>query len=241
MIGCLGNDEYGKRYRDYLAGEGIDHTGVLAGAEPTGTAFITVDGEGENTIVVHPGANHELTAAKMDGLVSHFRGSAVTLLQLECPLDAVVRAAGVAKQAGATVVFNPSPWDPESMERNIPFDILVVNQRESEALPFGSGRARIQEGCEAVIVTRGACSTLVVTRDRTLEVPPPEVSAVDTVGAGDTFAGVFALAHVEGLGLLDSVRTANAAAALATLRPGAQEAMPVRREIEETLSRGVRQ
>ena len=237
MIGCLGNDEPGKRYRDYLAGEGIDHAGVLAGAEPTGTAFITVDGEGENTIVVHPGANHELTEAKMDGLVSHFRDSAVTLLQLECPLDAVARAAGVAKEAGATVIFNPSPWDPESMERNIPFDILIVNEREEEGLRSGNGMACIQERCEAIIVTRGAQSTRVLTEGRTLEAEPPSVSPVDTVGAGDTFAGVFALAHAEGLGLLDSVRMANTAAALATLRPGAQEAMPVRGEIDDMLSR----
>ena len=237
MIGCLGNDEPGKRYRDYLAGEGIDHAGVLAGSEPTGTAFITVDGEGENTIVVHPGANHELTEAKMDGLVSHFRDSAVTLLQLECPLDAVVRAAGVAKKAGATVIFNPSPWSPESMERNIPFDILIVNEREEEGLRSGNGMACIQERCEAIIVTRGAQSTRVITGDGdTLEVEPPSVSPVDTVGAGDTFAGVFAFAHAEGLGLLDSVRMANTAAALATLKPGAQEAMPVRAEIEKMLS-----
>ncbi|MCH2064633.1 MAG: ribokinase [Roseibacillus sp.] len=237
MIGCLGNDEPGKRYRDYLAGESIDHAGVLAGAGPTGTAFITVDGEGENTIVVHPGANHELTEAKMDGLVSHFRDSAVTLLQLECPLDAVVRAAGVAKEAGATLIFNPSPWDPESMERNIPFDILIVNEREEEGLRSGNGMACIQERCEAIIVTRGAQSTRVLTEGRTLEVEPPSVSPVDTVGAGDTFAGVFALAHAEGLGLLDSVRMANTAAALATLKLGAQEAMPSRAEIDDMLSR----
>lgn len=237
MIGCLGNDEPGKRYRDYLAGESIDHAGVLAGAGPTGTAFITVDGEGENTIVVHPGANHELTEAKMDGLVSHFRDSAVTLLQLECPLDAVVRAAGVAKEAGATLIFNPSPWDPESMERNIPFDILIVNEREEQGLRSGNGMARIQERCEAIIVTRGAQSTRVLTEGRTLEVEPPSVSPVDTVGAGDTFAGVFALAHAEGLGLLDSVRMANTAAALATLKLGAQEAMPSRAEIDDMLSR----
>ena len=236
MIGCLGNDESGKRYRDYLAGEGIDHAGVLAGAEPTGTAFITVDGEGENTIVVHPGANHELTEAKMDGLVNHFMGSAVTLLQLECPLATVVRAAGVAKKVGATVVFNPSPWDPESMNRNIPFDILIVNEREAEGLWPGNRMACIQERCEAVIVTRGAHSTRVITGGRTLEVEPPSVSPVDTVGAGDTFAGVFSLAHAEGLGLLDSVRMANAAAALATLKPGAQEAMPIRMEIDDMLS-----
>ena len=237
MIGCLGNDEPGKRYRDYLAGESIDHAGVLAGAGPTGTAFITVDGEGENTIVVHPGANHELTEAKMDGLVSHFRDSAVTLLQLECPLDAVVRAAGVAKEAGATLIFNPSPWDPESMERNIPFDILIVNEREEQGLRSENGMARIQERCEAIIVTRGAQSTRVLTEGRTLEVEPPSVSPVDTVGAGDTFAGVFALAHAEGLGLLDSVRMANTAAALATLKLGAQEAMPSRAEIDDMLSR----
>ncbi len=237
MIGCLGSDESGERYRDYLAGEGIDHAGVLTGAEPTGTAFITVDGEGENTIVVHPGANHELTEEKMDGLVNHFMGSAVTLLQLECPLDAVVRAAGVAKKAGGTLIFNPSPWDPESMKRNIPFDILIVNEREEEGLRSGNGMACIQERCEAIIVTRGAHSTRVIAGGRTLEVEPPSVSPVDTVGAGDAFAGAFAVAQAEGMDLLDSVRMANAAAALATLKPGAQTAIPWRVEIDDMLSR----
>ena len=92
-------------------------------------------------------------------------------------------------------------------------------------------------GCEAVIVTRGASPTRIVSRGGSSEVSPPKVSPVDTVGAGDAFAGVFALAYARGSGLWEAVRMANAAAALATLKPGAQEAIPRGREIEAMLSR----
>ena len=237
MIGCVGNDERGGEYRALLEAEGIEHSGVLTVETSTGAAFITVDRKGENTIVVDPAANHALTPKMLEESAYRIEESAVTLLQLECPPEVVEAAAGLARAAGRKVVLNPSPWHPEAMAGEMPVDILIVNEREAEALPLGPERFCSRMGCEAVIVTRGANPTLIVSRDGTSEVAPPKVLPVDTVGAGDAFAGVFALAYARERGLREAVRMANAAAALATLKPGAQEAIPRGREIEAMLSR----
>jgi len=237
MIGCLGNDERGREYRARLEAEEIENSGVLTVETSTGAAFITVDRKGENTIVVDPGANHALTPKMLEDSASRIEESAVTLLQLECPPEVVAAAAVLTRAAGRKVVLNPSPWQPEAMAGDIPVDVLIVNEREAESLPGGPEGFCSRMGCEAVIVTRGASPTRIVSRGGSSEVSPPKVSPVDTVGAGDAFAGVFALAYARGLGLGEAVRMANAAAALATLKRGAQEAIPRGREIEAMLSR----
>ena len=237
MIGCLGNDERGREYRARLEAEEIENSGVLTVETSTGAAFITVDRKGENTIVIDPGANHALTPKMLEDSASRIEESAVTLLQLECPPEVVAAAAVLTRAAGRKVVLNPSPWQPEPMAGDIPIDVLIVNEREAESLPGGPEGFCSRMGCEAVIVTRGASPTRIVSRGGSSEVAPPKVSPVDTVGAGDTFAGVFALAYARGTGLRDAVRMANAAAALATLKRGAQEAIPRGREIEAMLSR----
>lgn len=245
MIGCVGDDDHGVRYQERLVAEGIDPAGVItAQSTPTGSAFITVDDAGENTIVVHSGANHELSEEHVDELSSHFEGAAAVLLQLECPLPAVVRAAEVAKAAGATVILNPSPWRDGVRGTEMPIDVLIVNETEAQSLAGGANAGdlsalRDSAECEIMIVTRGANSTRVAsTKEQCFEVPPPPVTPVDTVGAGDAFAGAFAVAWADGSSLLEAVTFANCAAALATLKPGAQDAIPGRDEILKLVSEG---
>lgn len=240
MIGCVGDDEHGRRYREHLSREGIDHGGVLISEAGTGCAFITVDDEGENSIVVHPGANNELSVARVESLANHFEGVEVVLLQLECPPAAVMRAAELARAAGAKVILNPSPWQDDLVGIGMNCDVLIVNESEARALTAAEEACPAELSYERIpaslIVTRGANPTLVTGSGEAFESCPPVVTPVDTVGAGDTFAGVFAVAYGEGRALLDSVRMANAAAALATLQAGAQEAIPTRAEIEATLA-----
>ena len=240
MIGCLGGDLHGEAYRKRLEEEGIDHSGVLTGDGPTGTAFITVDDAGENTILVDPGANHELRVDMIDRMAKQLTGSDVLLLQLECPLEVVGRAVETARAGETKVILNPSPWHPGCLEGIPAPGILILNEGEAEFLL--AGRELHEEGvfqdlgCEVVVVTRGGGPTqLFMGGGDALEIPPPVVAPVDTVGAGDTFAGALAVAQAEGMNLLDSVRLANAAAALATLKPGAQAAIPRRAEILEML------
>ena len=233
MIGCLGNDDQARQYRARLGEEGIDCSGVMRTEARTGVASIALNEEGENTIIVDPGANLQLTPRKVEELENLFRGSAATLLQLECPVESVVKAAQLARNAGSLVVLNPSPWNPKVFEGDIPFDILILNEGEAEAMSSGASAHFLQRGGRTGIVTRGALPTRVFTGGEMQEIAPPEISPVDTVGAGDTFAGVFAASLAEGREVLDSVRMANSAAALATLQQGAQEAIPYRDAIVE--------
>ncbi len=237
MIGCLGGDEEARQYRARLAEEGVDCSGVMGTKGRTGVASIVLNDEGENTIIVNPGANFQLTPEKVEELRHLFRGSSVTLLQLECPIESVIKAAQLARDAGSMVVLNPSPWNPKVIESDIPCDILILNEGEAAAMSSGAMDHFLQRGDRTGIVTRGELPTRVFTGGKLQEIAPPEISPVDTVGAGDTFAGVFAASFAEGREILDSVRMANSAAALATLREGAQEAIPNRDAIVEMMLR----
>lgn len=228
MIGCVGEDDFGTRYVEALVSEGIDTTGVLRSTLPTGTALIAVDDQGENSIIVNAGANHAITLEDIEKHVGLIRGADALLLQLECPLAVVLRAAEIARDAGVRVVLNPSPLSAEYLAARFAVDVLIVN--EGEAAQITPERNLAEAMCRHLIITRGAESTLSITEDGVEEITPPKVTPVDTVGAGDTFAGAFAVASGEGRE--DAIRFANAAGALATLKAGAQPAIPTRAEIE---------
>lgn len=228
MVGCVGEDDFGARYIEQLQSDGIDTAGVLRSALPTGTALIAVDDRGENSIIVNAGANHAIRPEDIERHAELIRSADALLLQLECPLAVVQRAAEIARAAGVRVILNPSPLSAEYLAARFAVDTLIVNEGEAEQITPGRN---LQEAmCRHLIITRGAESTLSITEKGVEEFAPPQVAPVDTVGAGDTFAGAFAVASSEGRG--DAIRFANAAGALATLKPGAQPAIPLRGEIE---------
>ncbi|WP_395752098.1 ribokinase [Prosthecobacter sp.] len=233
MIGCVGHDDFGSRYIEHLHSEGIDTTGLIRSAAPTGSAFIAVDDHGENSIIVNAGANHAITLDDIENQASLIRGAELLLLQLECPLPVVQRAAEIARAAGVQVILNPSPLSAEYLAARFAVDTLIVN--EGEAAQITPGQNLREAMCRHLIITRGADTTLSITADRTEEIAPPQVTPIDTVGAGDTFTGAFAVASSEGCE--NPVHFANAAGALATLKPGAQPAIPTRQEIEAFASR----
>ncbi len=226
MIGCVGTDDFGTRYIESLKNEGIDTRGISRSETPTGCAFIAVDDAGENAIIVHPGANHALTPADIGAQAEHIRGADALLLQLECPLPVVRRAAEIARETGVLVLLNPSPLSAAFLEEPFEVDVLIVN--EGEAQRITPNRNLKEARCRQLIITRGARSTLCITEEGVGEFAPPKVIPVDTVGAGDTFAGAFAVSR--------SIPFANAAGSLATLKAGAQPSIPRRHEIEALLS-----
>jgi len=138
-----------------------------------------------------------------------------------------------AQEAGVPVLVNPSPWLDAFRDADCPCDTFILN--ESEAISLTSGnpeRWLSRRACGTLVITRGALPTRVLSVGvDAFELAPPGVSPVDTVGAGDTFAGAFATARAEDRGLSEAVAFANAAAALSTLSPGAQAAIPNRRQI----------
>jgi len=167
----------------------------------------------------------------------------VLLMQLECAVPAVKKAAEIARAAEVRVVINPSPLTDEFMKAQVPCDVLIVNAAEAEGL---GGAEKVctsafakKAGLKMLVVTNGAKATRVFTvgeKGKPLSVVPPKVTALDTVGAGDSFAGAFSVALVEGMKIRDAVKFANAAGAMATLQAGAQSAIPVRAEIEAYLA-----
>jgi len=237
LIGCAGGDVLGTRYIEYLQREGIRAEAILRGEGdvPTGAAFIVVDDKGENLIVVNPGANHAIRPEHIEAHAATIRAADALLLQLECPLPVVMRAAAIASEAGVRVILNPSPLSPEFVRCGMKVHTLIVNEHEEREAnnSSGGGNTPLAARCEQLVVTAGSKPTRAVTAAQTFSIEPPKVTPVDTVGAGDTFAGAFAVALTEDQPFDQAIAFANAAGALATLKPGAQTAIPRREEVLE--------
>ena len=247
MIGCVGADDEGRAYCRRLRAEGIDTAGISATQKAlTGTALIAVDQAAENTIIVAAGANGELKPAAIRAQRKRIASADILLLQLEVPMATVVEAVRIANQSKVPVVLNPSPLRDGFPWGKCGLDTLMVNAGEAEVifgLPLTSlplalpkwQRALSKWRIERLIITRGAKPTLCVSAAGYLKVPTLKVRPVDTVGAGDAFAGSFAARLTGGGDIVNTIRHANCAGALATLKAGAQEAIPNRARMQKAL------
>ncbi|MEU1403583.1 ribokinase [Streptomyces sp. NPDC005728] len=236
MIGAVGNDAFGVRLRDTLEHSGVDTDFLRTVEGQSGTAHIVVDDEGGNSIVVVPGAN-----GTVDHLVPGDEGVLASadalLLQLEIPLAAVVTGAQAARRHGVRTVLTPAPAQPLPPELLAATDLLVPNEYEAVTL---TGRTDPREAAAAllelvpeVVVTLGATGCLYLARGaEPLVVPAPQVKAVDSTGAGDTFVGALAVALAEEKPVREALSWAAAAAALSVQREGASASMPYRPEID---------
>ncbi|WP_406161304.1 ribokinase [Streptomyces sp. NBC_01005] len=236
MIGAVGDDEYGVRLRSNLEHAGID-TDLLHTVEgPSGTAHIVVDDTGANSIVVVPGANGTVTALG-PGEMAAIAGADLLLLQLELPLSAVIEGARVAHAQGVRTILTPSPVQPLPSELLDCVDLLIPNEHEAAEIsgftdPHASARYLLSQ-VPAVVITLGSKGCLYATRGgEPVVLPAPEVTAVDTTGAGDTFVGTLAVALGERRPVPRALAWASAAAALCVQRPGASTSMPYRTEID---------
>lgn len=241
VLGRVGEDAFGPLLRAGLEEAGVDIGGVMSCEGPSGVALITVDAQGENSIVVTPGANAQWQAQDLDA--TDFRGASVVVLQLEVPLPTVRRAAQLGRQAGAQVILNAAPAQALTAA-DLAVDVLVVNEGEAGVL---AGRAvnpqnavevaaeLLRRGPEAVVLTLSARGAVWATARGIGHQPACAVQAVDTTAAGDAFVGALAAALSAGVGLLEAVRWGCAAGALAATRPGAQPSLPTRAELMQLL------
>jgi ribokinase len=229
FVGAVGRDAAGDRLRSVLAADSIDDRGLQVVDAPTGRALIVVDDDGENSIVVVPGANG------LVGIGDGLPAARVVLVQLEIPLDVVEAALGDAARLGAATVLNPAPA-PAALTAALlaRCDVVVPNEHEVERL--GGVDALLAAGCRAVVVTRGGSGVDVHDGGDRHHVPALPVDVVDTTGAGDAFCGALASRLAAGDELLAAVRWASAAGALATTVRGAVPAQPTAAAIRTLLS-----
>jgi ribokinase len=237
MVGCVGDDQAGRELLASLRADGVGTAHVRAvGGVPSGRAFITVSDDGENQIVVSPGANARLTPEDVGAAGSALRAAAVTLLQLEVPLEAVAAA---VRAAGGRVVLNPAPVRALPSELLGEIDVLVPNRVELAQLAASPVPGTVEEAAglagrlpaRAVVVTLGADGVLVVEQGRASHVPAVPVRPVDTTAAGDAFCGGLADGLAGGAALLEAARWAVRVAAAACTRPGAQASLPTPSEV----------
>ena len=214
MIGSVGDDEFGRAATEELTRAGVDRRLKIAAAT-TGVALITVAADGENEIVVAPGANGELRPQDVD--LPDCDG---VLCQLEIPLETVEH---VATTAPGEFYLNAAP----ALGAVPAADLTIVNRYELEALTHRDGLIAVTHGVEgAVLLEEGR---------EVARASPPQVAAVDGTAAGDAFTACLVVSLLEGLGREDALRRACAAGALAASRFGAQTSLPTAAEVDALL------
>ncbi|MFG3714230.1 ribokinase [Micromonospora sp. NPDC047730] len=235
FLGAIGSDAFGVTLRARITAAGVDTDQLRTTYGTSGVALVMVNAEGENAILVTPGANASMTHLTEPELAA-VRSADVLLAQLEIPVGTVTRAAVVARAAGSRVVLNAAPAVPVPPELLAATDLLVVNETEARALT-GRGRddpSALLDLVPRVVLTLGAQGAWYGDRDGTaVHVPAVKVDVVDSTATGDAFTAALAVAWGEGRDLVDAVRWAAAAGAACARRLGASSALPSRAEIEE--------
>lgn len=249
MIGCLGNDTFGETLRDQLEIAGVDIESVETVPGSSGVAMIVVSDDGENCIIITPGANAQLAPADLDKNIETIRSAALVLTQLEIPLETVLHLATICTHEGVPLMLDPAPARelPEELLRKVSW--LTPNETEAAFFtneqdqdrdsndPVDTAEKIIASGARNVALKLGARGAYVASSSGPATfIPSFSVTAVDTTAAGDAFNGAFAVALAMNLAPAESARFAAAAAAVSVTRSGAQPSMPTMAEVEQMLN-----
>ncbi len=251
FITKVGNDHYGKAYRDHLIKSGLNRKLILEDKKlPTGTAVIELTTKGENRIIAFLGANGSLSVYDLKRLERHCPGVGVFVTQLEIPLETVERGLRTAKDQGALTLLNPSPPIPLVSHILSTVDFIVPNEVEAQLLTgmkwkgdreIGKMAKRLLDmGAKNVIITLGPKGLFFKNRNQELWIEAFRVDVVDTTAAGDAFLGALATSLSENKPTQEALKFANGAGALATTKLGAQPSLPSRRELEAFLKKPTR-
>jgi ribokinase len=240
FLGAIGRDVFGDELRRCLRDDGVDTDGLEEVDAPTGTAHIAVLDGGENAIVVVSGANAAITT--LDEVAQHrIEDARYLVAQFERPIELISEAFVVARGLGIQTVLTPAPVtavDPGLLQL---VDVLIPNAQEACELAGVSDETAaaiaLSRSAGLVVMTRGSRGALVAREGAVIaEVPARKVTAVDTTGAGDTFAGVLVAWLAEGAELEAALEAATVAASISVTRPGATTSMPTRDEIDAGLA-----
>ncbi|NRD76902.1 ribokinase [Bacillus sp. BRMEA1] len=237
LIGCVGDDTFGKDLLKHLASQGIRTPYVKPITySTTGIASITIS-NGENHIIVVPGANFQVTPEYVAEHEDVIASSDILLLQLEIPIESVEKAVELAKKHGVKVILNPAPIQPLSKDLMKKVDYFTPNEYEQQVLLeshewTNEEREELLAKC---IITKGSKGITFTSGGKVIEIPSYKVEVVDTTGAGDSFNGGLAYALNKGIAMVEACKFANAVAALSVTKLGAQSGMPTLAEVEEFL------
>jgi len=248
LIARIGGDQRGQDLLERLREEDIDVSHVTIDKKyPTGAAIIAIDKSGEKQISAAPGANATMATRQVRAAAELIRSAKVLLMQFESPMKCVCLAARIARKHGVQIVLDPAPAQRVPKELFYSLDVIRPNSDEAEQITgrkiFSrddaqrAARALLKKGVRIVAIEAGDSGDLVVTEDEEFYLPRLKVKTVDATGAGDAFAGAFAVGLAEGLELRNIGRLANATAALSTTKIGAQEALPKRKAVEQFLGK----
>ena len=240
FVGKLGRDLFGDSIAENFKKLGIDSEYVERSDTPNGVAHIWVDANGENRIIIIPGANHEIESKKAIEAIESIAGLAVVVAQCEIKQEVTLAAFSAAKKRGCVTILNPAPYQPLSEELLAVTDWIIPNETEFKELlgqaPTSDEVLKSFRPGKNSIVTLGSEGAVLITSDGDLtRVSAPTVNAVDTTGAGDAFVGVFAFGLASGKNPEDAMKLGVKVASMSVTRKGAQSSYPSQAEIE-TLS-----
>lgn len=244
FIGKIGNDMYGKQALESLVNEGINCDYLFVDqTAPSGVALITVNDQGENHIVVYLGANNHLTANEVLSVKEEFIAADVILMQLEIPIDTVVKTAAAAVLLSKKLILDPSPACQLPAELYKCLYLITPNMKEAEILTgiavkdvqsaAEAAREFQKMGVENVIITMGSQGAFLYSEGEGQLIPSQKVKAIDKTAVGDTFNGALAVAIAQGKSLPEAIAFGNTVAAISLGRSGAQTSVPYLYEINK--------
>ncbi|MBO0458706.1 ribokinase [Enterococcus hulanensis] len=244
FIGAIGNDEVGEMMRELLSEEGIELSGVQTlEKQATGQAYIIVDDQGENSIMIHSGANNAFTPEQVQAHADVIKASDFVVAQFESTLESTIEAFSIAREAGVKTILNPAPALEQVPEELLKVtDMIIPNETETEILTGikvtdeASLKAAAdhlhQLGIEAVIITIGSKGAFYDVQGRNGIVPAFKVNAVDTTAAGDTFIGAMSsVLEKDFSNLEEAIKYGNKASSVTVQRFGAQPSIPYKNEL----------
>ncbi|WP_442506287.1 ribokinase [Novipirellula sp. SH528] len=246
MIGRVGDDAFANTLLQNLQSHDIDCDGVSKTTDcASGLAIVTVEASGQNAIMLVQGANGRVTPEDVDTNRTAIETADVVLLQLEIPLDAVLATIKIAKQAGVRIILDPAPVPQVWSDELLNVDLVCPNETEAAAITgrpvetIDDAKEAAQElhrrGCKNVVITLGDRGSVLYANNTFHQFAADKITVIDTTAAGDAFAGALAVRWAETDDLVEAMRFATAAGAIAASREGAQPSMGTRQMIEERL------
>jgi ribokinase len=236
FVGKLGKDVFGDAIAENFAKVGIHCEYVDRSDTPNGVAHIWVDGQGENRIIIIPGANHEIEIDRAVNAINSIAGLQIVVAQCEIKQEVTLAAFKAAKARGCTTILNPAPFQTLSEELLNLTDWLVPNETEFRELhgeaPRNDGVLKSFRSGKSSIVTLGSDGAVYISPEGHLHrVSAPKVTVVDTTGAGDSFVGSFAYSLASGKVPIDAMSLGVKVASISVTRKGAQSSYPNQAEI----------